>query len=127
MSCHRRRNRGGTRGTCPPLVEICLLVPPLKLSGTVTFLTIPCHWNMCSDGSVIPEHGERCSKTLGPGILAASNPNINLSTNMASEAISEYLILKIFLREHAPTPPHHHHQCPPNRKYTSAAYDLYSW
>ena len=25
-------------------------------------------------------------KTLGPGILAASSPNINLSTNMASEA-----------------------------------------
>ena len=35
-------------------------------------------------------------KTLGPGILAESSPNINLSTNMASEAISEHLILKIF-------------------------------
>ena len=31
--------------------------------------------------------------TLGPSILAASSPNINLSTNMASEAISEHLIL----------------------------------
>ena len=27
---HSRRNRGGTRGTCPPLVRICLLVPPLQ-------------------------------------------------------------------------------------------------
>ena len=31
-------------------------------------------------------------KTLGPGILAASSPNINLHTNIASEAISEHLI-----------------------------------
>ena len=55
---------GVTRGMCPPLVRICLLVPPppLKLSGTVTFLTIPRRWNTCSDGSVIPEHGERRSK-----------------------------------------------------------------
>ena len=44
-------------------------------------------------------------KTLGPGILAASSPNINLSTNIASEAISEHLILKNFLGEHAPRPP----------------------
>ena len=44
-------------------------------------------------------------KTLGPGILAASSPNINLSTNMASVAISEQLILKIFGGEHVPRPP----------------------
>ena len=37
-------------------------------------------------------------KTLGPGILVASSPNVNLSTNMVSEAISEHLI---FLGEHA--------------------------
>ena len=37
-------------------------------------------------------------KTLGPGILAALSPNVNLSTNMVSEAISEHLI---FLGEHA--------------------------
>ena len=36
--------------------------PSFKLSGTVTFLTIPRRWNTCSDGSAIPEHGERCSK-----------------------------------------------------------------
>ena len=46
-------------------------------------------------------------KTLKPGILAASSPNINLSTNVASEAISEHLILKIT----------HHHRCPPHWKY----------
>ena len=61
---------------------------------------------MCSDGSAIPEHGEQRSKNTRPGILAASSPNINLSTNMASEAISEHLILKIFLGEHAPRPPY---------------------
>ena len=44
-------------------------------------------------------------KALGPGIPAASSPNINLSTNMASEVISQHLILKIFLGEHAPRPP----------------------
>ena len=44
------------------------------------------------------------SKILSPGILAALSPNINLSTNMASEAISEQLILKHFLGEHVPTP-----------------------
>ena len=44
-------------------------------------------------------------KTLGPSILAALSPNINLSPNMASEAISEHLISKIYLGEHAPRPP----------------------
>ena len=38
-------------------------------------------------------HGERCSKNTWPSILAASSPNMNLSANMASEAISEHLIL----------------------------------
>ena len=48
---------------CPPLVRIGLLVPsPFKLSGMVTFLTIPRHWNTCSDGSAVPEHGEQWSK-----------------------------------------------------------------
>ena len=27
---HRRRNQGGPRGTCPPLVRICFLVAPLQ-------------------------------------------------------------------------------------------------
>ena len=93
----------------------------------MTFLTIPRHWNTCSDGSVIPEHGKRRSKSTRVGIPAASSPNINLSTNMASEVISQHLILKIFLGEHAPRPPS---ACvlthtpssvppppPPNRKY----------
>ena len=63
-------------------------------------------------------------KALGPSIPAASSPNINLSTNMVSEAILQHLILKIFLREHALRPPS---ACvlthapssvpPPNRKY----------
>ena len=36
MYIHRRRNQGGTRGTCPPLVSICPLVPPpFKLSNLV--------------------------------------------------------------------------------------------
>ena len=58
-----------------------------------------------SDGSAIPEYGEQRSKTLRARILVASSTNINLSTNMASEAISEHLILKIFMGEHAPRPP----------------------
>ena len=55
--------------------------------------------------------------TLGPGILVALSPNINLSTNMASEAISEHLL---FLGSMPPDPPSistHHHRCPPNLKY----------
>ena len=64
-------------------------------------------------------------KTPGPGILAASSPNINLSTNMVSEAMSEQLILKLFWGSMPPDPPS---ACvsthtpssvppPPNRKY----------
>ena len=45
-------------------------------------------------------------ETLKPGILVASSPNINLSTNRASKAISEHLIWKKKFRgEHAPDPP----------------------
>ena len=44
----------------PPLGKD--LSPPFKLSGMVTFLTIPSHWNTCSDDSAIPEHGEWRSK-----------------------------------------------------------------
>ena len=73
---------GGTRGGAPG----ARLPPPFKLSGIVTFLTIPRRWNTCSDGSAIPEHGKRHSKNT-------SSPNINLSTNMTSETISEHLIL----------------------------------
>ena len=77
----------------PPLGKDLPCSAPPSNSGTVTFdHTPPSRWNTCSDGSAIPEHGERLSKTLGPGTLAASSPNINLSTNMASEAISEHLI-----------------------------------
>ena len=63
-------------------------------------------------------------KTLGPGILGASSPNINLSTKMASEAISEHLI---FLGGACPQTPlvhaclhMYHHRCSPpplNHKY----------
>ena len=92
---------GGHQGHVPPLGKVL----PISVPGTVTFLTIPCHWNTCSDGSAIPEHGEQHSKNTWAGILAASSPDINLSTNVASQAISEQLILIIFLREHATTPP----------------------
>ena len=99
---------------------------PFKLSGTVTFLTVPRRWNMCSDGSAIPEHGERHSKNTWASILAALSPNINLSTNMALEVTSEHLILKKISGGACPHTPlvraclcMHHHQCPPplNRKY----------
>ena len=40
-------------------------------------------------------------KNLGPSILTPSSPNINLSINMASEAVSEHLI---FMGEHVPGP-----------------------
>ena len=95
---------------------------PFKLSGTVTFLTVPYRWNMCSDGSAIPEHGERHSKNTWASILAALSPNINLSTNMALEVTSEHLIFWGSMPPHPPStcvlmhepssvPP------PPNRKY----------
>ena len=59
-----RGGGGGHQGHVPPLgKDLPFSAPPLfKLSGTVTFLTIPRHWNKCSDGSEIPEHGERHSK-----------------------------------------------------------------
>ena len=97
---------GEHQGHVPPLgKDLPFSAPPFKLSGTVTFLTIPRRWNTCSDGSAIPEHGERRSKSTRAGIPAASSPNINLSTNMASEVISQHLILKIFMGVHAPRPP----------------------
>ena len=46
----------------------------------------------------------RNSKTLRPGILATSSPNINLGTSMTLEAISEHLIT-FFSGEHAPKSP----------------------
>ena len=82
---------GGGRGTCPPLVRICLLVTTFKLSGTVTFLTILRRWNTCSDGSAIPEHGERRSK--------------NTRARYSSGIESKYKFGT------------HHHRCPPSRKY----------
>ena len=76
-----------------------------KLSGTVTFWP----YSVAGTRAVMAQRSLNMAsgapKALGPGILAASSPKINLSTNMASEAISEHLILKIFLGEHAPTPP----------------------
>ena len=123
---HRRRNwgGGGTRGICPPLVRICLLVPPFKLSGTVTFLTIPRRWNTCSDGSAIPEHGERRSKNTrarySSGIESKykfeykyglrsdlTAPNFK---NFSGGACPQTPLVRPCLRTH-------HHRCPPNRKY----------
>ena len=45
-------------------------------------------------------------KALGPSILAALSPNKSLSTNMASEVISEHLI-EFSWGRHAPRPPYH--------------------
>ena len=66
-------------------------------------------------------HGERCSKNTWPSILAASSPNMNLSANMASEAISEHLI---YIGGAWPQTPlacaclhTYHHQRLPNFKY----------
>ena len=101
---------------------------PFKLSGTVTFLIPFDPYPVAGTRAVMAQRSLNmaCSapKTLGPGILAASSPNINLSTNMASEAISEHLILKEFSGEACPQTPlaraclrSQHHRCPPNRKY----------
>ena len=124
-TCHRRRNRGGgTRGTCPPLVRICFLVPPFKLSGTVTFLSIPRRWNTYSDGSAIPEHGERRSK----------NTRAQYSSGIESKYKFEYKYdlrsdlrapnFKNFSGGPCPQTPlvraclcMHHHRYPPNCKY----------
>ena len=94
----------------PPLgKDLPFSAPPFQLSGTVTFLTIPCCWNHAGTRALMAQRSlnmaSSAPKTLGPGILTASSPNINLSTNMASEAISKYLILKIFMGEHAPRSP----------------------
>ena len=73
--------------------------PPFKLSGTVTFLIPFEPYPVAGTRAVMAQRSLNMAsstpKTLGPSILAASSPNINLSTNMASEAISE----------HAPRPP----------------------
>ena len=68
--------------------------------------------------------------TLGPSILAASSPNINLSTNMASEAISKHLTLKKNLGGACPQTPlacaclrTHHRRCIDN---TAVLYYLWS-
>ena len=53
---HRRRNRGAPGAHAPPLVRICSLVPPLKLSNIMTFLNGAVYSrNTCSDGSAIPD------------------------------------------------------------------------
>ena len=75
-------------------------VPPFKLSRMVTFLTPFKPHPVAGAHAVMAQPslnmGSGAPKTLGPGILVASSPNINFSTNMASEVISEHLILKIF-------------------------------
>ena len=111
---HRRRNQGSTRGTCPPLGKnLPFSAPPFKLSGTVTFLTIPRRWNTCSDGSAIPEHGERRSKNTRPGILAALSPNIPYFTVEAPTYFDSYNQPRLGggrLFEHAAIEPW---KCPP--------------
>ena len=59
----------------------------------MTFLTIPCRWNTCMAHRSL-NMASGAPKTLGPGILVASSPNINLSTNMVSAPSS------------VPPPPH---------------------
>ena len=74
----------------PSLVRICPLVPPFKLSGMVTFLTpfepypIAGIHTMMAQRSLNMASGT--PKSLGPGILAALSPNINLSTNKQSQS-----------------------------------------
>ena len=106
-SCHRRRNQGGTRGTCPLLVRICLLVPPPPSNCLVRWPFWP--YPVAGTRAVMAQRSLNMAsgtpKALGPSIPTASSPNINLSTNMASEAISQHLILNIFLGEMPPHPP----------------------
>jgi len=73
--------------------------------------------NTCSDGSATPERF--CHKEAQDKFKVS-----DLSTHMASEVISEHLILKKFGRGARPNLPSmrvylrtHHHQCPPNLKY----------
>ena len=92
----------------PPLGKD--LSPPFKLSGMVTFLTIPSHWNTCSDDSAIPEHGERRSK----------NTQAQYCSGIESKYKFEYKYgLRSDLRGPQTPLVHaclctHHHQCPPN-------------
>ena len=128
-SHRRRRNRGGgapgARPPPPPLVGICLLVTPLQ---TVWYGDLFAHTPVAGTHAVMAQRSlnmaSGTSKTLRPGILAASSPNINLSTNMASEVISEHLIFKFFSGGAGPKTPlvcaclhTHHHRCLPNHKY----------
>ena len=93
---------GGTRGGAPG----ARLPPPLQ---TVWYGDLFDHTPSLEHMQWMAQQSlnmaSNAAKTLGPSILAASSPNINLHTNMASEAISEYLILNVFLGEHAPAPP----------------------
>ena len=111
---------GGHQGHVPPLSKDLLFsAPPSNCLVRWPFWPYPVTGTRAVMAQRSLNMASSVPKTLGPGILAASNPNINLSTSMASEAISEHLIIKIFLGEHAPRPPSacvlrtHHHRCPP--------------
>ena len=91
-------------------------VPPFKLSGTVTFLTIPRHWNMCSDGSVIPEHGKRRSKSIRArySIGIESKYKFEYKYGLSSDLRAPNF--NFFWGNMPPDPAclrTHHHRCPP--------------
>ena len=97
---------GGYQGHVPPLgKDLPFSAPPLQTVWYGDLWPYP----VAGTRAVMAERSlnmaSGSSKTLGPSILAALSPNINLSTNMASETISEHLILNIFLGEHGPRPP----------------------
>ena len=80
----------------PPLVRVCPLVPPCQTVWDYQWPTVVLHDE---------RHSKNTQAWYSSGIASKYKKwNINLSTNMASEAISEHLILKIFLGEHAPSP-----------------------
>ena len=98
---------GGHQGHVPPLgKDLPFSAPPSNCLVRWPFWPYPVAGTRAVMAQRSLNMASGAPKTLGPGILAASSPNINLSTNMASEAISEHLILKIFLGEHAPRPPY---------------------
>ena len=107
---------------CPPMVRICLLVPPFKLSSTVTFLTIPRRWNTCSDGSAIPEHGDQRSKKHSAWYCSGIKSKYKFEYKYGLRSDLKAPNFKTFSGGACPQTPlvHaylHHHRCHPNRKY----------
>ena len=90
----------------------------------MTFLIISRRWNTCSDGSVIPEHGERCSKSTRARYFSGIESKYKIESKYGLRSnLTAPNFKNFFLGEHAPRPPKWVRAYvpssvpPPNRKY----------